>query len=159
MTDPLGARGRLRLRRDWTVRSRVLTAVLVMVGIALLATGATSYWISSAEVDRRIEASLAQEVGEFETLVRNGVDPGTGQPFTAVEQVLSTAIQRNVPDDVESLVTFVNGVAAEVPFGSRPVELDTEPEVVALVRSLPNDAPTTVREVDTAAGPVRLAAV
>jgi signal transduction histidine kinase len=130
-----------------------------MVGLALLATGVTSYLISSAEVDGRIAAYLAQEVDEFETLARDGVDPQTGRPFTAVEQVLSTAIQRNVPDDDESLVTFVDGVAAEVPFGDRPVALDTEPEVVALVRALPPDARTTVREVGTASGPVRLAAV
>lgn len=60
-------------------------------------------------LSRQVEAAHEQEVSELEVLAR-GRDPRTGQPFNGdITAVLETFLRRNLPDDDEVFVTFVDG--------------------------------------------------
>jgi signal transduction histidine kinase len=142
-----------------TVRTRILVSVLLMAGLGMLGAGAASYVIQSNRLDDRIQANLRQEVEEFRTLAREGVDPSTGERFTTVEDLLFTALQRNVADQNETFLALVDGRPEYLPRGDRPVRLEEEPAVLELLESLPPDSDVLVRDAETSAGTVRFAAI
>jgi len=148
-----------RLRIVTRVRTRILVSVLLMAGLGMLGAGATSYVIQSNRLDDRIQANFRQEVEEFRTLAREGVDPSTGQRFTTVEDLLFTALQRNVADENETFLALVDGEPKYLPRGDRPVRLEDEPAVLDQLESLPPDSAVMVREAETAVGTVRFAAI
>ena len=155
------ATGPSRRRWRWaaTVRTKVLASVLLMAALGMALAEATSFVIQKQRLDARINAAMQQEVEEFRNLATEGVDPETGDEFTSVEQLMRVALQRNVPDQNETYLTLVDGVPFEFDFADRPIALETEPEVLEHVRSLPADAPVRAHEVETAAGRTRLVVV
>jgi len=155
-TDPVAD---VRLRSVTTVRTRILVSVLLMAGLGMLGAGATSYVIQSNRLDDRIQANLRQEVQEFRTLAAEGVDPSTGDRFATVEDLLFTALQRNVADQNETFLALVDGRPEYLPRGDRPVRLEVEPAVLDLLASLPGDSDVVVREAETSVGTVRFAAI
>lgn len=52
---------------------------------------------------------VEQELDEFAKLDAEGIDPGTGDPFTDVGSLLETFLVRNVPDENEVLVAWYGG--------------------------------------------------
>jgi signal transduction histidine kinase len=48
-------------------------------------------------------------VAEVRTLVANGADPATGQPFGSLERAFDVYMERNVPSPEEAFVTFLDG--------------------------------------------------
>ncbi|WP_158220363.1 cell wall metabolism sensor histidine kinase WalK [Kineosporia sp. A_224] len=71
-----------------------------------------------------------------------------------VATLLEAALERQVPTEHETFLALVDERPRFVPTGRRPVRLEDEPAVMAVVRSLAADAPTKVRTVDTSGGPV-----
>lgn len=65
--------------------------------------------IESQRLEEQTVAAVDQELEEFATLQRDGVDPTTGEPFASVEAMLTLFLQRNIPDDDEVLVGFFGG--------------------------------------------------
>lgn len=142
-----------------SVRLKVLTSVLTMSALGLLLAGATAFVLQSRLIDAGIDDALVQEVEEFRALAENGIDPETGEPFTSIEQLLRIALQRNVPHDNETYLTFLEGVPFEYDRGERPFRPEEEPAILAAVSSVPAGSPVVFRDVDTAAGAARLAIV
>jgi signal transduction histidine kinase len=60
-------------------------------------------------LDNRTEAALGQEVAEVRTLVTNGDDPATGQPFDSLQRAFDVYMDRNVPSPQEAFATFLDG--------------------------------------------------
>ncbi len=71
--------------------------------------GAVVYGISAQRLDDEVTASIDQEFAEFTALQKNGINPETGQPFTDVADMLLTFLNRNIPDDCEILLSWVDG--------------------------------------------------
>ena len=71
--------------------------------------GAVVYGISAQRLDDEVTASIDQEFAEFTALQENGINPETGQPFTDVSDMLLTFLNRNIPDDCEILLSWVDG--------------------------------------------------
>ena len=142
-----------------SVRLKVLTSVLAMAALGLLLAGATAFVLQSRLVDADIDDALLQEVEEFRALAENGVDPETGEPFTSIEQLLRIALQRNVPHDNETYLTFLEGVPFEYDRGERPIRPEQEPAVLAEVAAVAPGSPVVFRDVETSAGAARLAIV
>lgn len=88
-----------------SVRQRLTLTVGALTSVALLAVGLTLYALESRRIDRGIENSLNQEIGEFRAL-QSEVDPSTGKPFTSADRLLRVFLERNLPDDDEALYGF-----------------------------------------------------
>lgn len=157
-TAATGPPGR-RPRRAASVRVKVLGSVLVMAALGMLVAEVTTFVISDRRLDARIDAALEQEIEEFRVFAAQGVDPETGRPFTALEPLFETALQRNVADENETFLTMVDGDPFLLPGGGRPIDLEDEPAVLDLVRSIPPGADVRRADVETSQGTVRLAAV
>lgn len=119
----------------YSVRQRLTLAVAVLTAAALVAVGATLFVLESRRIDRVIDASLAQEVGELRRLQAEGVDPETGNRFADPDRLISFFLSRNVPDAEENLWQFpVTGKPTFVGEGQRV--LRTSPRFPALVERL-----------------------
>lgn len=132
----------LRARR--TVRRRLTWAVAIAVTLSLLVVGTTLYIVESRRIDQSIDAALTQELGEFRSLQRD-VDPATRQPFASAERVLIVFLERNLPDENESLFTFAptGGPSYQ---GQGDPQLQRSPEFTATVNDLRDSGGTrTVR--------------
>jgi two-component system, OmpR family, sensor kinase len=91
------------------VRTRIAAWVVLLTALALLGAGLAAYVVESDQVDRHISDAIRQEIAEFERLQRVGIDPRSGRPFTSAERLLEVALQRNVPDENETIVAYLVG--------------------------------------------------
>ncbi len=146
-------------RRTRSVRTRVLTWVLVLAALGMAVAGATSYALQDERLHREVDAGLAQEVREFRALATDGVDPATGSAFTSVEQLLAVVLQRNVPDSTETHLTLFGGEVAGTRVGEQSIALHDEPHVLDVIRQVPRDAGAVITEAETARGTVRMIVV
>lgn len=88
-----------------TVRQRLTFAVAAAIALSTAVVGVTLYIVESRRIDRAVEAGLTQEIGEFRAL-QTEPDPRTNQPFTSAERAMTVFLQRNLPDEHESLFAF-----------------------------------------------------
>lgn len=88
-----------------SVRQRLTLTVALLTSLALVAVGFMLYVLESRRIDDVIEASLSQEVGEFRALQKED-DPETRRPFDSANRLLTVFLERNLPDDNESLYGF-----------------------------------------------------
>src|SRR3954447_3916794 len=88
-----------------SVRQRLTVTVALLTSLALVAVGFTLYVLESRRIDDVIDSSLSQEVGEFRALQAEN-DPETRRPFDSANRLLTVFLQRNLPDDNESLYGF-----------------------------------------------------
>ncbi|KQX75450.1 hypothetical protein ASD10_09855 [Aeromicrobium sp. Root472D3] len=89
-----------------SVRQRLTGTIALLTTLALVAVGLTLYAIESSRIDRSIESSLSQELGEFRALQQNEVDPQTREPFASADRLLEVFLERNLPDANEQLFAF-----------------------------------------------------
>ena len=121
--------------------------------LGLAVVGLVVYGVESQRLDEAVNDSIDQEFAELRALQDNGVDPDTGRPFTSIEEMLRTFLLRNVPDNCEILVSWVDGVGDYSPGDQveevgEPERLLTDPEFVSAAESVVNDGGTT--EISTA---------
>ncbi|MDQ4007810.1 MAG: HAMP domain-containing histidine kinase [Actinomycetota bacterium] len=106
-TDPsLGHRISTQAR---AVRTRIAAWAVLLTALALFGAGLTAYVVVSERIDARINQAIRQEVAEFDTLQEEGIDPATGEPFRTARRLMKVSLQRQVPDDNEHIVAFLNG--------------------------------------------------
>jgi signal transduction histidine kinase len=88
-----------------SVRQRLTATVALLTSLALLVVGSTLYVLESRRIDRAIESSLTQEIGEFRALQSEN-DPQTRKPFASADRLLTVFLERNLPDHNEALYGF-----------------------------------------------------
>lgn len=92
----------------FSTRSRILTSYIVLMLASTLIATFVIRQILLSRLQERVERSLTQEVQEFQNLV-DGRDPKTGQPFgDDIAAIFRVFLSRNIPEDDEFLVTFLN---------------------------------------------------
>ena len=106
--DPAGP-ARDRPRRTIPVRTRIAATIAVVTAAAMAAAGFLVYVLESTRIDSAINQQIDQEIAELRVL-QEGDDPDTTRPFATVERLLDLYLARNVTDDDEMLVSYVNGV-------------------------------------------------
>jgi len=135
-------RGRLLLQLR-SVRTRIVAAVALLTGLALLGAGLAAYVVVSDRVNDRIKAAVTQELAEFQTLQNQGVDPATGERFASARRLMRVALGRQVPDENEKIVAYLGDRPTLESAGSLIGDL---PAVAAAVQSLlPEGGSTTSR--------------
>lgn len=113
--DPLdeGAQGRsARLRglvSQVSVRTRIAVVVALLTALGLTGSGLLVYALERTRIETAMKEQIEQEVEEFRTLQAEGVDPRTGREFTDVAALVRLFIERNVPDDDETIYGYWDG--------------------------------------------------
>jgi signal transduction histidine kinase len=157
-TEPRGLRSILA---DFTrsARVRILGSVLALTAAGMALAGAAVYAVQEARIDDRIDKDISQEVAEFARFQRTGVDPETGEPFTGMTRLFEVALQRNVPDEHQNILAFIDDRVAFFSGTSGARELAGSAELRdAVVSGLGAPAlRSRFGSVDTAVGPVRFA--
>jgi len=137
-----------------------MATVLAVAAIGMLLAGLTAHAIQLQRVDGRIDAALAQEVAEFRALAETGVDPRTGVPFTSVEALFFVALERNIPDRNEGILTMIDDQVELVPAPAvTDVRLEEDAAFVELLREVPTTSRVRVTTADTALGTLHFVAV
>jgi two-component system, OmpR family, sensor kinase len=139
------------------VRTRIAAWVVLLTALALLGAGVAAYAVVSERIDERINQAIRQELAEFERLRGDGVDPETGRAFRSAEALMRLSLERQVPDDNEHIVVFLDGRPAFQGLVARPEykNLLGDPAFLTAVRNaLPAGGS---RRVDTGLGEVVLA--
>lgn len=117
-----------------SVRQRLTATIALLTSLALVAVGLTLYVLESRRIDRAVETSLTQEIGEFRTLQQEN-DPATQKPFTSADRLLDVFLQRNLPDDHEQLFAFLSTGSPKYQGDPNPA-LQRSAEFPALVADL-----------------------
>ena len=153
--NPLRRAGIAALAQIRSVRARVLGWVLLLAGLGMAVAGLTSYAVSQARVDERINTDLAQEVAEFRE-VAEGPDPRTGRAWTSVRALLAESLRRQVPDEHQTLLSLVNGRVAFLPAGEAAPPFAGDPAAVAQMAATPAPGYGTLQ---TDQGEIRFATI
>jgi two-component system, OmpR family, sensor kinase len=90
------------------VRTRIAAWVVLLTAVALVGAGFAVYVVVSQRINERISQAVQQELAEFEKLENKGIDARTRRPFASAEALMRTALERNVPDDNEYIVAYVD---------------------------------------------------
>ncbi|HMS37476.1 MAG TPA: hypothetical protein PKA93_09965, partial [Arachnia sp.] len=83
------------MERHVSIRARVISAVVLLTGLALLLSGTLVYAQTQDGLQGRVSADLARVVDELVKLAAEP-DPATGEPFAEPEPLLRAAIDAGV---------------------------------------------------------------
>jgi signal transduction histidine kinase len=90
------------------MRVRIVLAVVLLLAGSAAVSILVLRSVLLARLDEEVQVRLNQEVEEFE-LLRGGVDPRTGTEFARLEALFDVYFAREVPDEGETLLAFVDG--------------------------------------------------
>jgi signal transduction histidine kinase len=93
------------------VRTRITVVVALLVALALTGAGLVIYFLGSAGIQRDAQTRADQEIEAFRALEEKGPEPGRGDSFTSVDQLLAVFLAGTVPNHDELIVGWVNGEA------------------------------------------------
>lgn len=94
------------------MRVRIVLAVVLLLAGSAAVSIAVLRNVLLNRLDEEVRVRLTQEVEEFD-LLRSGLDPRTGEPFADLKAVFDIYFAREVPDEGETLLAFVDGVLYE----------------------------------------------
>jgi signal transduction histidine kinase len=152
---------RLPLLRRLTgdVRARILLFYVVLFGVAAAASIVVVREVLLSRLDDRVRDNLAQEVEEFETLAREGIDPKTGAPLRKEppRRLFQVFLERNVPGEGEELITISRRGRAN--YGVSELAQGYLIDRPSLLREWRRIESVEEGELDTPIGPARYVAV
>ncbi|HEV2797931.1 MAG TPA: ATP-binding protein [Nocardioides sp.] len=126
-----------------SVRTRITAVIALLTAVAMAGAGLLVYALESSRIERSVTSQINQEIAEFRELKK---DPNTGRAFDDVESVLRVFLTRNVPDDDEMLVGYVEGARSLRTDNRYGQELLDEPAYLRALEARADDGGTTVIE-------------
>lgn len=135
-------------------RWRIVAWIVLTTALVLLALGLTLRALLMADVDRTANSDVLQELDEFRTFAREGVDPTTAEPFESPERLLRLYLGRQIPasHEVHLGMDDARVFAVDRSAGDPgPYDLASDSELVNRIRD--SSEPSGVAE--SPAGPVR----
>ncbi|WP_258069866.1 cell wall metabolism sensor histidine kinase WalK [Arthrobacter sp. SX1312] len=139
-----------RATRRWSVRSRVLSALLALSALGLLFAGTTAYGLQRATLNADIDNSLERSFGEFETLLATGIDPATRSPFVTAETLVYLVMQRTLPAPNEGMMGIRDSDAVLLANDAVSLRLEDDPELVAAAADRSSADDVAITTIDTA---------
>ncbi|WP_214058067.1 sensor histidine kinase [Nocardioides aquaticus] len=103
------------MRTSWfgSMRVRILAVVIGLLLVSAVGSVLVLRAALLANLEDEVAVSLEREAEEFR-LLAGGTDPRTGEPFAGdLEAVFDVYFAREVPDEGESLLAFVDGALYE----------------------------------------------
>ena len=126
-----------------SVRTRITVVIALLTAVAMAGAGLLVYALESSRIERSVTSQINQEIAEFRELKK---DPNTGRAFDDVESVLRVFLTRNVPDDDEMLVGYVEGARSLRTDNRYGQEFLDEPAYLRALEARADDGGTTVIE-------------
>lgn len=127
----------------YSVRTRLLATMLVLMAAVLIVAGATGYLLERLSLDRASVSQLDREAAEFAAFAQASVDPATGQPYQSTSALLQAAIQQRVLGSADGVLGIVGDhVEWTAPVGVT-LRLEEHPALVAEVMRHRADPVTT----------------
>ncbi|WP_175507428.1 sensor histidine kinase [Nocardioides alpinus] len=124
-----------------SVRTRIATVIALLTAVAMAGAGLLVYALESARIERLVTSQITQEIAEFRELRR---DPNTGEPFDDVGRLLDVFLTRNVPDDDEMLVGYVEGARTIRTLNRYGQEFLDEPAYLRVLEDRADDGGTSI---------------
>ncbi len=152
------ARWRAR-RRNLSVRTRVLAAVLALAALAMVIAGATSTLLQYQRADVRIDDSLTRAAQDLRALAATDLDPATGKPFASIDDLLYLAVQRRAPAADEGVIALVDGAEKWLAAPTVSLRLEADPELMRRLRALDPTATPRLQTMRTAVTEYRFVAI
>ena len=90
------------------MRVRIVLAVVLLLAGSAAVSIAVLRNVLLNRLEEEIRVHLIKEADEFD-LLRTGLDPRTGEPFADLTSLFDVYFSREVPDEGESLLAFVDG--------------------------------------------------
>lgn len=128
-----------------SVRTRITVVIALLTAAAMSGAGMLVYALESARIERAVNNQIDQEIAEFREL---RIDPRTGDRFDDVGRLLHVFLTRNVPDDDEMLVGYVQGETPERTKNRYGQEFLDEPAYQRAVADTATDGGTTIIDSD-----------
>ena len=135
-------KGRLRLPR-WSVRSRILTSILLVTAVGMTLAGASAFLLQRErtvlDIDERLLSRVesARFIVAGETSATGGDDTVSAAPgapgFATTTEALEAVLARVVPDRNESSLGLIDGAATFVPGVEIDFHLEEDPALVSRV--------------------------
>jgi two-component system OmpR family sensor kinase len=144
------------MRRTTSARLRILAVWVPIIALALAGSIVATRQVLLARADERIAGELSQEIEELRRFAREELNPATGRPWSRVEQVLALNLSRNIPEENQTMLAFVDGRPYRRSAQRPPARLDTDRRFVAEVADARRPASGLLQ---TRVGAVRYAAV
>jgi signal transduction histidine kinase len=113
-----------------SVRFRILTSMLLVAALGMAVAGGVAFLIQRERVLDQIDQRLTQSVEGLQFIADGG---DASAPPTSVDEFLTRAMQRVLPDHNESILGLVNGEAAFAPSSGVGFRLDDDREFVQRV--------------------------
>ncbi len=136
-------------RTAWSIRARVIAAVMVLTGLALVLSGVVIYVQGEASTRQRVIGDLSRAADEVARLAE-GNDPETGEPFVGVKELLRAAMRRAVHPPSEGSFAIVAGKIELTAADGVTLRPEEDPELVAAVLPLAAGASVVQGELRTA---------
>jgi two-component system, OmpR family, sensor kinase len=137
------------------MRVRIVLAVVLLLAGSAAVSILVLRSVLLDRLDEEIEVRLRQEVEEFDRL-RSGLDPRTGGAFADLRSLFDIYFAREVPDEGETLLAFVDGELYQSARAQQGVEAGRLQETIEYWLSL---GESEEGQRDTAAGEARYVAV
>jgi signal transduction histidine kinase len=115
------------LRRPvFSVRARIVVAIVLAAGIGLAVAGVATYFVQRQQALAQVDSDLIRNLDQVKAVAAQ--TPPAGQQ--SVDILLRSLIQQVVPAPSESALGIVADQAAYVPGGELPFRIDRDPDLV-----------------------------
>lgn len=95
--------------KSLSVRTRIGLTIAATTAVALTVSGMTAALIVQDQVRSAAEDALNANIKELELLIREGIDPETGQSFQSPEAAVRASMKSLVPTPGEGALGYVDG--------------------------------------------------
>jgi signal transduction histidine kinase len=102
-------RSTLRRILPSAARTRIIGWMLLFLMVALAIATFSTWRLLVSAINTRMDEALRVEVREFAELTGPGINPGTGAPFTGIEELIREAMAYNIARPNEVFLGYVNG--------------------------------------------------
>ncbi|MGH1525426.1 ATP-binding protein [Leifsonia sp. L25] len=123
---PRRAMGDSSRRPVFSVRARIVVAIVLAAGIGLAVAGVATYFVQRQQALAQVDSDLIRNLDQVKAIAAQA-QPAAQQ---SVDVLLRSLIQQVVPAPSESALGIVAGQAAYVPGGELPFRLDRDPGLV-----------------------------
>ncbi len=122
-----------RVKRGWTVRTRVLVVIISLMTAGLVITGGVTYSVLFRQLNDRVEAELLEERDKLFRMAEQGPSGGGNAAYQDLDALFVAFLESSVAGNYESMLGIIDGSAKVISGGNRPFELD-DPAVLTSVR-------------------------
>lgn len=140
-----------------SVRARILASILLVATLGMTLAGATAYLVQRERVLHTIDDRLTLTVEGLQ-FIADGGESGEDFPAT-VDELLTLAMQRVLPDTNESTVGIINDVPTYVPSSNVSFRLDRDDDFIERVVGEADDDQVVIGTSGSEAGTLRYVAI